>query len=52
MIRIALLGAVLASACGCGVGTPATKGTESPKPEPQKEIYDKVAPMPREAKPK
>ncbi len=43
-----LLGAILA-AIGCGAGSP----TSQPKPpvEPpkvEKEIYDKVAPMPRE----
>ena len=55
MNRVLLLGVVLA-VCGCGVATP----TASTKPEPPKveptpepaEVYDKVAPMPREAKPK
>ena len=42
---------VVAALCGCGVNVSKPSGAEkAPAPPPQKEIYDKVAPMPREVK--
>jgi hypothetical protein len=53
MLRVALFALVLAAIAGCGVAAP-TKPEPvpkaEPKPEPPPEVYDKVAPMPREAK--
>ena len=50
MRRFLVLGAMVAGLTGCGVATKTepTRG-KSTAPEP-KEIYDTVAPMPREAK--
>jgi hypothetical protein len=49
MCRILILGLLLAATCGCGVGTPTgqSKPVVEIKKEPA-EVYDKVAPMPRE----
>ena len=53
MVRSLLLGAMIFGVVGCGVATKpeatAVKPVPIPEPEP-KEIYEKVAPMPREVK--
>lgn len=54
-MRRVLLLCVILVAGGCGVATPAGSGKSDPpkvepKSEPSAEVYDKVAPMPREAK--
>lgn len=50
MIRLLVLGATLVGLMGCGVATKTDPTrVKSTAPE-QKEIYDTVAPMPREAK--
>ena len=40
---------VLAALCGCGVNVSKPTAAKAPEP-PEPEIYDKVAPMPREVK--
>ena len=53
MFRAALFATLLASLAGCGVAAPtkpAPVPKAEPKPEPAPEVFDKVAPMPREVK--
>lgn len=49
MVRSLLLGAMIFGMVGCGVATKPEATVGRPMPEPEaKEIFDKVAPMPRE----
>jgi hypothetical protein len=54
-MRRVLLLLLLGLLAGCGVSTKDSEKKPSPAPvvnPPESEVYDKVAPMPREAKPK
>ena len=57
MLRSVLLVAMLIALCGCGVNVTKTESTSTKVAETpvtvtpkQTEVYDKVAPMPREVK--
>ena len=51
MLRSLLLVAMIVGMVGCGVARKPEATAVTPKPEPEpKEIFDKVAPMPREVK--